>query len=202
MRDELLYSNVKGRNPFKDARVRRGLLPGHRHRGDQDQGDARHGSADGPDDLAAAVPARRRVQALALRCRRRQAADGGSRLCRGFELVHGLPQRPLRQRRGDLPGGRGHAGAHRRQDQAQRDAQGHSTSRRPARRASTNSSFNLLGWTPGSLDSWNVLANIVGCRDAKGKGGTFNFGGYCNPQHRRAARAESWSRPTRRARPI
>jgi peptide/nickel transport system substrate-binding protein len=45
-----------------------------------------------------------------------------------------------------------------------------------------DSSFNLLGWTPGSLDSWNVLANIIGCRDADGKGGTFNFGGYCNPK--------------------
>jgi peptide/nickel transport system substrate-binding protein len=45
-----------------------------------------------------------------------------------------------------------------------------------------DSSFNLLGWTPGSLDSWNVLANIVGCRDADGKGGPFNFGGYCNPK--------------------
>ena len=60
-----------------------------------------------------------------------------------------------------------------------------------------DSSFNLLGWTPGSLDSWNVLANIVICRDADGKGGTFNFGGYCNPQDRRADAAESWSRPTR-----
>ena len=43
-----------------------------------------------------------------------------------------------------------------------------------------DSSFNLLGWTPGSFDSWNVLANIVGCRDAKGTGSTANYGGYCN----------------------
>ena len=50
-----------------------------------------------------------------------------------------------------------------------------------------DSSFNLLGWTPGSLDSWNVIANIIGCRDADGKGGTFNFGGYCNPQDRRSS---------------
>jgi peptide/nickel transport system substrate-binding protein len=43
-----------------------------------------------------------------------------------------------------------------------------------------DSSFNLLGWTPGSFDSWNVIANIMGCRDANGKGGLFNYGGYCN----------------------
>jgi len=44
-----------------------------------------------------------------------------------------------------------------------------------------DSSFNLLGWTPSSLDSYGALANLVRCRDARGKGGTFNFGGYCNP---------------------
>ncbi len=43
-----------------------------------------------------------------------------------------------------------------------------------------DSSFNMLGWTPGSFDSWNVLANIVGCRDAKGTGSSANYGGYCN----------------------
>lgn len=46
-----------------------------------------------------------------------------------------------------------------------------------------DSSFNLLGWTPGSFDSWNVIENILGCRDADGKGaGLFNYGGYCNPK--------------------
>ena len=45
-----------------------------------------------------------------------------------------------------------------------------------------DSSFNILGWTPGSFDSHNVLTNIAGCRDADGKGGLFNYGGYCNPK--------------------
>src|SRR3954467_13928597 len=45
-----------------------------------------------------------------------------------------------------------------------------------------DTSFNLLGWTPGSFDSWNVLGNITHCRDASGKGGQFNYGGYCNPK--------------------
>jgi peptide/nickel transport system substrate-binding protein len=44
-----------------------------------------------------------------------------------------------------------------------------------------DTAFYLLGWTPGSLDWWNVLNNIEGCRDEKGNGGQFNFGGYCNP---------------------
>lgn len=45
-----------------------------------------------------------------------------------------------------------------------------------------DTSFFLLGWTPGSLDSWNVLANLEACRDEAGKGGAFNLGGYCNPK--------------------
>ena len=45
-----------------------------------------------------------------------------------------------------------------------------------------DSSFNMLGWTPGSFDSHNVLTNIIGCRDADGKNAQFNYGGYCNPK--------------------
>ena len=45
-----------------------------------------------------------------------------------------------------------------------------------------DTSFFLLGWTPGSFDSWNVLANMYRCRDEKGVGGNNNLGGYCNPK--------------------
>src|SRR6478752_10877774 len=45
---------------------------------------------------------------------------------------------------------------------------------------SYDTSFFLLGWTPGSFDSWNVLANMYRCRDEKGVGGNMNLGGYCN----------------------
>jgi peptide/nickel transport system substrate-binding protein len=45
-----------------------------------------------------------------------------------------------------------------------------------------DTSFYLLGWTPGSFDSWNVLANMYRCRDEKGVGGNNNVGNYCNPK--------------------
>ena len=45
-----------------------------------------------------------------------------------------------------------------------------------------DTSFYLLGWTPGSYDSYNILLNLHGCRDDKGTGGPFNLGGYCNPK--------------------
>jgi peptide/nickel transport system substrate-binding protein len=45
-----------------------------------------------------------------------------------------------------------------------------------------DTSLYLLGWTPGSFDSWNVLANMYRCRDEKGNGGNNNLGNYCNPK--------------------
>ncbi|WP_375463284.1 ABC transporter substrate-binding protein [uncultured Methylobacterium sp.] len=46
-----------------------------------------------------------------------------------------------------------------------------------------DTSFYLLGWTPSSLDSHNILYEIVGCRtDPKSGRGGWNLGGYCNPK--------------------
>jgi peptide/nickel transport system substrate-binding protein len=45
-----------------------------------------------------------------------------------------------------------------------------------------NSSFNLVGWTPSSFDSYNAIHNLMMCRDADGNGSPNNFGGYCNPR--------------------
>jgi peptide/nickel transport system substrate-binding protein len=44
-------------------------------------------------------------------------------------------------------------------------------------------SFFLLGWTPATMDSQNVLYDIMGCRDdPKSARGEANLGGYCNKQ--------------------
>ena len=43
-----------------------------------------------------------------------------------------------------------------------------------------DTSFYLLGWTPGSLDSWNVLSNLMNCRTESGEGSPFNLGGFCD----------------------
>ncbi len=46
-----------------------------------------------------------------------------------------------------------------------------------------DTSFYLLGWQPSSFDSWNVLYTIMGCRTEQGLGrGNTNFGDYCNPE--------------------
>ena len=40
--------------------------------------------------------------------------------------------------------------------------------------------FYLLGWTPSSFDSYNVLYNLIASRDKKSGRGKFNLGGYSN----------------------
>jgi peptide/nickel transport system substrate-binding protein len=45
-------------------------------------------------------------------------------------------------------------------------------------------SFYMLGWTPATMDSQNVLHDIMGCRDdpKDPNRGEANLGGYCNKQ--------------------
>ena len=43
-----------------------------------------------------------------------------------------------------------------------------------------NTSFYMLGWTPASLDSHNVLNDIIGCRNEETARGETNVGGYCS----------------------
>ena len=45
-----------------------------------------------------------------------------------------------------------------------------------------DSSFYLLGWTPSTLESFNVFQYIMGCRDPKTNWGGNNVGDYCNPK--------------------
>jgi peptide/nickel transport system substrate-binding protein len=44
-----------------------------------------------------------------------------------------------------------------------------------------DTSFYLLGWSPSTYDAHNVLNAIMRCVDSKGSG-QFNLGAYCNPK--------------------
>ena len=43
-------------------------------------------------------------------------------------------------------------------------------------------SFYMLGWTPATMDAHNVLYDIMGCRDDPKSRGNNNLGGYCNKE--------------------
>ena len=44
-----------------------------------------------------------------------------------------------------------------------------------------DTSFYMLGWTPSTYDAHNVLQSIIHCPEEKGAG-QFNLGSYCNPK--------------------
>ncbi|MDM0011346.1 ABC transporter substrate-binding protein [Variovorax sp. J22P168] len=44
-----------------------------------------------------------------------------------------------------------------------------------------DTSFYLLGWTPTTYDAHNALSSLTACPDDKGTG-QFNLGAYCNPK--------------------
>ncbi len=181
MRDELLYSSVKGKNPFKDARVRKAIyqaidIEAIRTRVMRGMSTPsallispllytrsgefkRH-----PYDVAAA---------------KKLLTEAG--YPNGFEV------------RMDCPNDRYVA------DEAICQAIGAMLARidikvqvlaepkakyfaRAGSQAGYDHSFAMLGWTPGSGDAHNVLANLAACRDMKGNGGINNLGGYCNKE--------------------
>ncbi|PHQ70513.1 MAG: ABC transporter substrate-binding protein [Sneathiella sp.] len=45
-----------------------------------------------------------------------------------------------------------------------------------------DTSMYLLGWTPSSMDSENVLSSLIACQNKETKKGLFNLGNYCNPK--------------------
>lgn len=51
-----------------------------------------------------------------------------------------------------------------------------------------DTSFYMLGWTPGTYDAHNALNALMACPDDKGTG-QFNLGSYCNPKVDQLTRA-------------
>jgi peptide/nickel transport system substrate-binding protein len=180
MRDELVHSTVRGRNPFKDARVRRAFyqaidieaIKAKVMRGMSSPS----ASMISPILFPGAAQLERWPYDVA--AARRLMAEAG--YGQGFDLVMDCPNdRYVNDEEicQAVSGMLARIGVRVRLNVLPKAQYFEKVG--PTRKY--DSSFNLLGWTPGSLDSWNVLANLVACRDANGKGGTFNFGGYCNP---------------------
>lgn len=180
MNDELAYSNIKGRNPFKDVRVRRAFYQAIDI--ETIKSKVMRGLATptaimiSPLLFSGADKLKRWPYDVS--AAKRLMAEAG--YADGFELVMDCPNdryvndEELCQAVSAMLGRIGVKVKLNALPKAQYFAK--------VSPPKYDSSFNLLGWTPGSLDSWSVLANLVLCRDAKGNGGTFNFGGYCNPQ--------------------
>src|SRR5437763_753404 len=179
-RDELLYSNIKGKNPFKDIRVREAffraidveLIKTRVMRG-----------LSTPSALMIAP------QLFALSkdfTRPKYDADGAKKLLTeagypdGFEVTMDCPNDRYVN---DAAICQAVVGMLARVGVkinllAQPKAQYFAKVLKPG---GYQTSFYMLGWTPGTLDSHNVMYDIMGCRDdPKSPRGETNLGGFCN----------------------
>src|SRR5471032_2167603 len=153
-RDELLYSNVKGKNPFKDVRVREAFFK--------------------------AVD----VELIKTRVMRGLSTPSALMIAPQLFKLSGDFTRPKFDRYvNDAAICQAVVGMLARigvkiELLAQPKAQYFVKVLKPG---GFQTSFYMLGWTPGTLDSHNVLYDIMGCRDdPTSPRGEANLGGYCN----------------------
>ncbi len=177
-RDELLFSNVKGKNPFKDKRVRQafyqaidingiqrtvmrgasrptGLLVGPGINGFDESMNTRL-----PHDPEAA---------------KKLLAEAG--YPNGFEVAMNCPNDRYVNDGAICQAVAANLARVGVKIQLQTETKGTYFPKILKR----DTSFYLLGWTPGTYDSHNALNALVRCVDDKGSG-QFNLGAYCNPR--------------------
>src|SRR4051794_33279975 len=180
-RDELLYSNVKGRNPFKDLRVRQAFAKAIDLSLIRDR--IMHGAAEpaalliSPRLFAGAKDFK--PAAVDLDGAKTLLAEAG--YPQGFEVGMDCPTDRYVNDEAICQAVIG---------MLARIGVKVSLNAQPKNRYFAKvfatggyaTAFYLLGWTPSSFDSWNVFANLTGCRDDAGNGSPYNLGGYCNPK--------------------
>ncbi|MEM7227147.1 MAG: ABC transporter substrate-binding protein [Pseudomonadota bacterium] len=179
-RDELLYSNIKGKNPFKDPRVRAAFA----HAIDIEaikQKVMRNASV--PAGLMVAPQINGFDAALNDRwehdVEKAKALLAEAGYPDGFEVTMDCPNdryvndEKICQAAAAMLARAG----------IKVDVLAQTKSKYFAKVLAQNdydTSFYLLGWTPGTMDSHNPISSLMSCR-GEGKG-LFNLGGYCNEQ--------------------
>ncbi|MEX0583731.1 MAG: ABC transporter substrate-binding protein, partial [Sneathiella sp.] len=181
-RDELLYSNIKGKNPFKDQRVRAAFV----HAVDLEaiKEKIMRGAAT-PTGLLAAPQINGFVESLntpyEYNPEKSKALLAEAGYPDGFEVTLDCPNNryvndeKICQAVTSMLAKVG----------VKVDLLAQPKSKYFGKVLSTSgydTSFYLLGWTPGSMDVENVLSSLIVCQDEENKRGMFNLGNYCNPK--------------------
>ena len=176
-RDELLYASVKGKNPFKDLRVRQAFYQAI------DIEDLRRRVMRGASNPAALIvgPGVHGFQADARRLphdprtARRLLAEAG--YAEGFALTLDCPNdryvndAAICQAVAEQLGRVGITVA----------VEARPKEQYLSKVLRRDTSFYLLGWSPSTYDAHNALLALTACVSREGAG-QFNLGAYCNPQ--------------------
>ncbi|WP_042421288.1 ABC transporter substrate-binding protein [Comamonas granuli] len=174
-RDELLYSSVKGKNPFKDKRVRQAFYQAIDIEGIKKT--VMRGASN-PSALMVG-PGINGFQADMKRlpydveAAKKLLADAG--YAGGFEVTMNCPNDRY------VNDGRicQTVAANLSRINVKVNLQAETKGTYFPKILSRNTSFYMLGWTPGTYDAHNALNALMACPDDKGTG-QFNLGSYCN----------------------
>src|SRR3954464_10699874 len=179
-RDELLYSNVKGKNPFKDIRVREAFYKA------VDVELIKNRVMRGLSTPSALMIAPQLFKLSGDFVRPKFDPDGAKKLLTeagypdGFEVTMDCPNDRYVNDAAicqAIVGMLARIGV-KINLLAQPKAQYFAKVLKPG---GFQTSFYMLGWTPATSDAQNVLYDIMGCRDdPKSNRGEANLGGYCN----------------------
>ncbi|MEX8496148.1 ABC transporter substrate-binding protein [Sphaerotilus sp.] len=177
-RDELLFSSVKGRNPFKDVRVRRAFYQAIDIEAIRSR--VMRGAAT-PTALMVGPGIKGFLSEMNKRlpydpeASKRLLAEAG--YPSGFEVTMNCPNdRYVNDSEicQAVASGLARVGV-------KINLQAESKATYFQKILSRNTSFYLLGWTPGTYDAHNVLTSLMATPTDKGQG-QFNLGSYSNPK--------------------
>ena len=194
-RDELLYSSVKGKNPFKDKRVRQAFYQAIDIDGIKRT--VMRGASNptalmvGPG-INGFLPDQNKRLPFDVEAAKKLMADAG--YASGFEVTMNCPNdRYVNDSRICQAVA---ANLSRISVKVNLAAETKGTYFPKILRRDT--SFYLLGWTPTTYDAHNALNALMACVDDKGAG-QFNLGAYCNPKVDQLTRAvQSENDPAKR----
>ena len=180
-RDELLSPDVKGKNPFKDLRVRQAFALAIDEQAIASARDARPGAS----DLADVGPGRERLRRRRWTCgptvdlakAKQLLAEAG--YPDGFSVTLDCPNDRYVNDEAICTGDRRHAGAHRREGGPVRADQGRNSSPRSTIPTTTPASTCWAG-RPTTYDAHNVLFNLLAHPQRRAR--RVNDGGYSNPK--------------------